>query len=168
MRSPWPVLALLVACGASESPSNEATVEVATPPSATATASASLSSAEPSAKPATEPEVLMRFKKHWSERVVPDAQDRDRKIVEAIDKTMKKGENEYRVERVSCREAQKRVGKIVTELKHDFVIHGSLTALDREGPCWSVYYAGGMKAEVEGFFTDPGLEPLAVWRIPEG
>lgn len=156
---------LLVACGASEGVSNDATVDVATPPSSTSTAGSIATSEAPSR---SEPEVLMRFKKHWSERVVPDASARDRAIVEAIDKNMKKGENEYRIERVSCREAKKRVETIVTKLQHDFVISGALGSLDREGPCWSVYYAGGMKAEVEGFFTDPGLEPLAVWRIPEG
>ncbi|NUP10747.1 MAG: hypothetical protein HOW73_32285 [Polyangiaceae bacterium] len=166
-------MSLLAACGGEVAPDSSVAVTSVTvssgPPSAMSTAPATIESASPPPlRGPSEPAAVLAFKRAWSAQVVPRATPRDRAIVDAIDAVMKKGGHDFRAKRVDCQKRRDDIGILHAELNHDFLIFGSLEAADREGTCWSVFFAGGMKAEVEGILSDPDLETLLVRRIPEG
>ena len=171
-------LAPLPACSSSTSSSGSGhagdpgdaptTAAVAPPPSAAASsyASSAHTAAAPSAAPPRD--ALMAFKGAWNLEVRPNAKPKDEKFIAGIDAELLAGQNEYTVKEVRCRDAAATIRRIGEQAKHDFVLFGSIAAAEREGPCWSVFYSGGMKKEVEGILSPSEMKTLVVWRIPEG
>lgn len=116
----------------------------------------------------TAAQAIDAFRVTWTAAVVPNVPAKERAMTEAIDATMKAAPDKFTARLASCREGHEVVQRTITQTQYDFVIHGQLADLDRDGACWHVMYAGGMKQEVLGY-VDPGTgKLLLVWRIPEG
>lgn len=49
-----------------------------------------------------------------------------------------------------------------------FALSGALVNLEREGTCHVVFFAGGMKREVEFVLDGDTNQVLFAWRVPEG
>ncbi len=85
-----------------------------------------------------------------------------------IDKSLPGTAPQFTVKSEPCRTLKARFDNQMKGLSPSLVAFGSTAALDRDGKCWSVFFGGGMKQEVEGALTSNTGELLFVWRIPEG
>jgi hypothetical protein len=145
---------------ASISCSTSPPAEPAGPPGTTAPPAASGATASPEA-------AIEAFKAAWSAKVMKALPEKEQRMAEAIDASMRAGKHPYRAKPESCRLLARRAPPTNTVTGHDFVIHGRSADVSRDGDCWAVTYEGGMKHEVLGVL-DAGGALLVVWRLPEG
>lgn len=66
-----------------------------------------------------------------------------------------------------CREKLEVLRRNFPDLSR-FALSGDVERLGRDGACRVVYFAGGMKREVEFILDADGREVLFTWRVPEG
>jgi hypothetical protein len=89
-------------------------------------------------------------------------------IASVTSESMRRSEFPFQAKKEACRAIKKRLERVMVGLPPQVVTFGSAAALDVEGECWSVFYAGGMKNEVEGVVDAKNLDLLFGWRVPEG
>jgi hypothetical protein len=114
-------------------------------------------------------QAIARFREAWTRDVVPNVRIEESGPTHAIDSAMQADPTKLRAQFIAeCPKAGTIVAQASFGSGHDFVIYGTLAALDRDGGCWEVTYEGGMKLEVAGYLDPQSGALLMVWRIPEG
>lgn len=115
----------------------------------------------------TDAEAVAAFRRGWKGCIRPDdpsMSSHARAITDSIDK----GEHKFVSKKAKCRTLKAALEKSTSGLSPKLMLLGQLASLERDGDCFSVFYAGGMKMEVEGILDAKDLRMYFAWIVPEG
>lgn len=115
----------------------------------------------------TDAEAVGAFRRGWRGCVRPDDPALS-SHARPITDSMEMGQHPFLTKKAPCRTLKADLEKRTSGLSSKLMVLGTLTSLDRDGSCFSVRFAGGMKREAEGVLDAKNLALYFAWIIPEG
>lgn len=146
-----------VASAAPSAPAPRASLEI--PP-------ASSASVERVIDPALDARAIKVVKGEWQAIMLSLPRDLDSWGI-GVDAALSSDDAKFQQHDPPCREKLAVLRRNFRDLAR-FALSGDVERLDREGTCRVVYFAGGMKREVEFILDADGRQVLFTWRVPEG